>query len=59
MHRCPFKNLAETNPEIVCSVHLGLMSGALDELGSRLEAIGIDPFVEPDLCIAHLAPRPS
>ncbi len=55
MRRCPFHDLAETNPEIVCGVHLGLMTGALEELGSNLEVEGLDVFVRPDLCIARLA----
>jgi predicted ArsR family transcriptional regulator len=54
MRRCPFHDLAETNPEIVCGVHRGLMAGALEALGSDLEVGGLDVFVQPDLCIAHL-----
>lgn len=57
MRRCPFHALAEEHPEIVCAVHRGLISGALDELGSSLEVRGLDIFVEPDLCVAHLHPR--
>jgi predicted ArsR family transcriptional regulator len=59
MRRCPFHDLAETNPEIVCGVHLGLMAGALEELGSDLEVEGLDVFVRPDLCIARTARRSS
>ncbi len=54
MRRCPFHDLAETNPAIVCGVHRGLMSGALAELDSSLEVEGLDVFVRPDLCIARL-----
>jgi predicted ArsR family transcriptional regulator len=54
MHRCPFHDLAETHPDIVCGVHQGLMAGALEELGSDLEVEGLDVFVRPDLCIARL-----
>lgn len=57
MHRCPFHDLAETHPEVVCAVHRGLISGALDELGSQLEVEGLDVFVEPDLCVARLRRR--
>jgi len=55
MRRCPFHDLAETNPEIVCGVHRGLIAGALEELGSELKVEGLDIFVKPDLCIARLA----
>ena len=55
MHRCPFHALAESQPEVVCAVHKGLMSGALSALGSELEVEGLDVFVRPDLCVARLA----
>lgn len=55
MHRCPFRELAETDAEIVCSVHRGLISGAFAELGSDLEVERLDAFVEPELCVARLA----
>ena len=58
MRRCPFHELAETQPDIVCAVHRGLISGALDELGSTLAVEALDVFVEPDLCVARLR-RPS
>jgi predicted ArsR family transcriptional regulator len=57
MRRCPFHDLAETNPGVVCGVHRGLMAGALEELGSDLEVAGLDVFVQPDLCVARLRQR--
>jgi predicted ArsR family transcriptional regulator len=54
MRRCPFRDLAETHAGIVCPIHRGLISGALAELGSPLEVKELRPFVEPDLCVAHL-----
>ncbi len=54
MRRCPFHELAELHPGIICAVHRGLISGALDELGSELEVERLDAFVEPNLCIAWL-----
>ncbi len=59
MRRCPFHDLAEQTPEIVCGVHRGIVSGALAELGSDLEMDGLDVFVRPDLCVARLARRRS
>ena len=59
MRRCPFHDLAEQHPEVVCAVHRGLISGALEELGSELHVDALDVFVEPDLCIARLGPRPG
>jgi hypothetical protein len=39
---------------VVCAVHCGLVSGALEELGSDLEVGELAVFVEPDLCVAWL-----
>ena len=38
MHRCPFRELAERYPRVVCSLHAGLIDGALEELGRRSSA---------------------
>ena len=53
---CPFREVAETHREVVCAIHLGLMRGALDEMGAPVTAYRLVPFVEPSLCLAHLAP---
>lgn len=57
LRHCPFEPLARRHPAVVCGVHLGLMRGALRELGAPLEAVRLEPFVAPDLCIARLGPR--
>jgi predicted ArsR family transcriptional regulator len=56
LHRCPFGEVAERHTGVVCGVHLGLMQGALEALGAPLEATRMEPFVTPDLCLAHLTP---
>lgn len=63
LHACPVRDLARTHPEVGCALHLGLLQGLLDRaavgghpdhedaaLSARLE-----PFVEPELCIARIA----
>lgn len=57
LHHCPFRETAVEHREVVCSVHLGLMQGMLAEIDAPIEAQRLDPFVEPDLCVAHLATR--
>lgn len=57
MARCPFHALAESQPEVVCAVHKGLITGALTALGSDLEVEELDVFVRPDLCVARLTRR--
>ena len=63
LHRCPFREVAESNQKVVCAVHLGMLKGALAEMGAPLQATRLEPFVKPTLCIAHLrggaAARPS
>jgi predicted ArsR family transcriptional regulator len=54
LHRCPFREVAERYPQVVCSLHLGLMRGALAALGGPLEATRLEPFVAPRLCVAQL-----
>jgi predicted ArsR family transcriptional regulator len=59
MHRCPFDAIAEAHPDVVCSVHRGLVAGALEELGSDLEVAGLDVLPRPGVCILRLARRAS
>ncbi|MFI2643980.1 helix-turn-helix transcriptional regulator [Streptomyces sp. NPDC018610] len=54
LRHCPFLELAEEYGELVCSLHLGLMQGALTELRAPLTATGLEPFATPDSCLAHL-----
>ena len=55
VHHCPFREVAQEHPEVVCSIHLGLMNGLLAELGAPLEVNRLDPFVEPSQCVASLS----
>ena len=54
LHHCPFQEVAEKHTNVVCALHLGLMQGALLELGAPIEADSIKPFVTTDLCTAAL-----
>jgi predicted ArsR family transcriptional regulator len=56
LHACPFRAVAAAHPEVVCSLHLGLLRGALDELDVPASADELRPFVEPRLCTATLTP---
>lgn len=57
LHHCPFGALGHERGDVVCGVHLGLMRGALRELGAPLDAVALEPFVTPDLCRARLEAR--
>lgn len=54
LHHCPFRELAATTGDVVCSIHLGVMQGLLAELDAPLQADSAEPFVGPSLCLIHL-----
>jgi predicted ArsR family transcriptional regulator len=57
---CPFRAEARANPDVVCSVHLGLMQGLVRTFGHDAASIRLEPFVQPTLCMVHLpASTPS
>ncbi|MFI0897486.1 helix-turn-helix transcriptional regulator [Streptomyces sp. NPDC020983] len=56
LRHCPFLELAEEHGQVVCSVHLGLMRGALAAMGAPLTAGRLEPFAAPGSCLARLAP---
>lgn len=51
---CPFLEVAEGHNDVVCSIHLGLMRGILDQVKAPVSADALEPLVEPSRCIAHL-----
>jgi len=55
LHRCPFRDLAVKQQDVVCGAHLGIIQGALAELGDMVSATRLLPFVTPGLCVATLA----
>ncbi len=59
LERCPFRDVARAHPEVVCSVHLGLMREALSRFGltTIADSAALQPFVAPELCMAEV-PRP-
>jgi len=52
--QCPFREVAMRHQDVVCSLHLGLMQGALTRMRAQVDAERLEPFVEPGRCIAHL-----
>jgi predicted ArsR family transcriptional regulator len=55
---CPFRELAEANPEIVCALHQGLVEGVVDGLGGA----GVEtfhPLTDRTPCQVELALSPS
>jgi predicted ArsR family transcriptional regulator len=56
LRHCPFQELVQTHGTLICGLHLGLMQGALAAIRAPVTVDQLDPFVEPDLCVARLAP---
>jgi predicted ArsR family transcriptional regulator len=48
---CPFRSAAREHPDVVCTVHRGLVERLLDGTGSEPQLV---PFVEPELCLVTL-----
>ncbi len=58
LHRCPFRELAVSHPDVVCGAHLGVIQGALADLGTMVSATRLLPFVTPGLCVTTLTRSP-
>ena len=54
MCRCPFKDLAESHGAVICSLHLGMLRGALEELRAPVRVQALHPFAEPGVCLVEL-----
>ena len=54
---CPFMTLAQARPDVVCGVHRGLIRGALEAVGEPETDVGLQPFVEPGMCLATITTR--
>ncbi|GGP14880.1 helix-turn-helix domain-containing protein [Nonomuraea glycinis] len=56
LHTCPFRTVAATYPEVVCSIHLGLLRRVLADMDAPPSDVTLRPFVEPHLCLAEITP---
>ncbi len=59
LRHCPFYELVTRYGETICGLHLGLMQGVLAAIRGPVSVAGLDPLVEPDLCVAHLSTTPG
>ncbi len=54
LHACPVRDLARAHPEVGCALHLGLLRGLLAGAAVPENHAELEPFVEPELCIAKV-----
>lgn len=54
LHACPVRDLARAHPEVGCAVHLGLLQGLLMRPARAAVHAELEPFVEPELCVAKV-----
>lgn len=54
LRRCPLLDAARRYPEVVCQVHQGIVSGAVEVFGGDGESVALLPFAEPGACRLHL-----
>lgn len=56
--RCPLLDAATRFPDVVCGVHLGIVRGALAQLGAPADGTALRPFSEPGACRLSFAATP-
>ena len=54
IHHCPFLELARQRPDVVCTLHLGLLRGAAEELDAPVDVSDLRPFARHGVCVATL-----
>ena len=54
LHRCPFLDLAVAQPEVVCGVHLGLLTGVLEAIGSPTKVRLVPVLDDSGPCLVRL-----
>ncbi|QZA08917.1 transcriptional regulator [Mycolicibacter heraklionensis] len=57
LHACPVRDLARAHPEVSCAMHRGLLRGLLNAENAPGGRAELEPFVEPEMCIARVIGR--
>jgi predicted ArsR family transcriptional regulator len=53
---CPFREIAQQHREVVCTLHLGVIRGVLEEVRAPLAVTGLEPFADATRCLVYLEP---
>jgi len=54
LRTCPFLDVAQRVPQVICQVHRGMVEGALEQYGAAGVAVDLVPFSEPGACRLRL-----
>jgi predicted ArsR family transcriptional regulator len=54
LRECPFREVAGRHQAVVCSLHLGVIGGALTRMRAPLTVGRLEPFGDPGGCLVHL-----
>lgn len=57
LHACPVYDLARAHPEVSCAMHLGVLRGLLSARNGAGGSAELEPFVEPEMCVAKVIGR--
>jgi predicted ArsR family transcriptional regulator len=57
LRRCPLLDAAQRHTAVVCGVHLGVVRGALEAMGTDSDETELHPFSEPGACRLVLTGR--
>lgn len=52
--RCPLLDVAQQYPDVVCSIHRGVVEGALRHWGDEHTGVELTPFAEPGACLLRM-----
>lgn len=55
LHHCPFFDLAVERPDVVCGIHLGLVTGLLEQIGARRDVRLVPVLDGSGPCLVHLS----
>lgn len=59
LRQCPLIDAARAYPDVVCTVHRGIVRGALEVFGGDPDASTLHAFAETDACRLEITPLPT
>ncbi|MGA4669979.1 helix-turn-helix transcriptional regulator [Propionibacteriaceae bacterium Y1923] len=57
LHNCPLRDLVDTQPDVACGVHRGIIQGTLEAIGEGDAELRLTPMAAPDVCLARITTR--